>query len=157
MTDVETFGGQCCPWDTVCNLWSECGVADTFGGEWCTWDTVCHLWDECGGNVVDIIEDERSNIGVPQDWEDLYNKDLELETYQQEQLQKNKRLIEIYVNCFNIKYNKIIVVSEKKAKITVQDVGFILKTTLNEVVVDVKNIKKYTDSVVIKVVNITKN
>ena len=134
MTDVETFGGQCCPWDTVCNL-----------------------WDECGGNVVDIIEDEGSNIGVPQHWEDLYNKDLELETYQQEQLQKNKRLIEIYVNCFNIKYNKIIVVSEKKAKITVQDVGFILKTTLNEVVVDVKNIKKYTDSVVIKVVNITKN
>ena len=47
--------------------------------------------------------------------------------------------------------------AEKKAKITVQDVGFILKTTLNEVVVDVKNIKKYTDSVVIKVVNITKN
>jgi hypothetical protein len=131
MTDVETFGGQCGIWGTVCNLWSEC-------------------------DVVDIIEFEGGNIAVPPYLEDLYNKDLELDTYQQEQLQKNKRLIEIYVNCFNIKYNKIIVVSEKKAKVIVQDVGFILKT-INEVGVDVKNIRKYTDSVLIQVVNITKN
>jgi hypothetical protein len=36
-------------------------------------------------------------------------------------------------------------VPEKKAKVTVQDVEFILNT-LNEVGVDIKNIRKYTDS-----------
>ena len=40
MTDVETFGGQCCPWDTVCNLWSECGVADTF------WVKISGIWNQ---------------------------------------------------------------------------------------------------------------
>ena len=122
MTDVETFGGQCG-----------------------TWGTVCYLWSDCISDVVDIIE---GGARDPQYWGDLYNKDLELEKYQQEQPQKNKRLIEIYVKCVNRKYNKIIVVPEKKAKINVQDVEFILKT-LNEVGVDVKNIRKYTDSVLI--------
>jgi hypothetical protein len=96
--------------------------------------------------VVDIIG---GGARDPQYWGDhpfdLYNKDLELEKYQQEQPQKHKRLIEIYVKCANKKYNKTIVVPETKASVNVQDVEFILNT-LNEVGVDIKNIRKYTDS-----------
>jgi hypothetical protein len=117
----------------------------TFGGQCGTWGTVCNLWSECITEVVDIIEGGARN---PQEWGDhpfdLYNKDLELEKYQQEQPQKQKRLIEIYVKCANKKYNRTIVVPENKVKVNVQDVEFILNT-LNEVGVDVKNIRKYTD------------
>jgi hypothetical protein len=122
MADVATFGGQCGTWGTVCNLWSEC---------------ITEVVDIIGGGARD-----------PAFWGDhpfdLYNKDLELEKYQQEQPQKQKRLIEIYVKCANKKYNKTIVVPETKVKVNVQDVEFILKT-LKEVGVDVKNIRKYTD------------
>jgi hypothetical protein len=107
---------------------------------------VCNLWSECISDVVEIIEGGARN---PQEWGDhpfdLYNKDLELEKYQREQPQKQKRLIEIYVKCANRKYNKTIVVPETKVSVNVQDVEFILKM-LNEVGVDVKNIRKYTDS-----------
>jgi hypothetical protein len=117
----------------------------TFGGQCGTWGTVCNLWSECITEVVDIIG---GGARDPQEWGDhpfdLYNKDLELEKYQQEQPQKQKRLIEIYVKCANKKYNKTIVVPETKVKVNVQDVEFILKT-LKEVGVDVKNIRKYTD------------
>jgi hypothetical protein len=123
MADVATFGGQCGTWGTVCNLWSEC---------------ISEVVDIIGGGARD-----------PQYWGDhpfdLYNKDLELEKYQQEQPQKHKRLIEIYVKCANKKYNKTIVVPETKVTVNVQDVEFILNT-LNEVGVDIKNIRKYTDS-----------
>jgi hypothetical protein len=123
MADVATFGGQCGTWGTVCNLWSEC---------------ISEVIDIIGGGARD-----------PQYWGDhpfdLYNKDLELEKYQQEQPQKHQRLIEIYVKCCEKKFKKTIVVPEKKAKVTVQDVEFILNT-LNEVGVDIKNIRKYTDS-----------
>jgi hypothetical protein len=123
MADVATFGGQCGTWGTVCNLWSEC---------------ISEVVDIIGGGARD-----------PQYWGDhpfdLYNKDLELEKYQQEQPQKHQRLIEIYVKCANKKYNKTIVVPETKASVNVQDVEFILNT-LNEVGVDIKNIRKYTDS-----------
>jgi len=117
----------------------------TFGGQCGTWGTVCNLWSECITEVVDIIG---GGARDPQEWGDhpfdLYNKDLELEKYQQEQPQKQKRLIEIYVKCANKKYNKTIVVPENKVKVNVQDVEFIL-STLKEVGVDVKNIRKYTD------------
>jgi hypothetical protein len=123
MADVATFGGQCGTWGTVCNLWSEC---------------ISEVVEILGGGARD-----------PAYWGDhpfdLYNKDLELEKYQQEQPQKQKRLIEIYVKCANKKYNKTIVVPETKVSVNVQDVEFILKM-LNEVGVDVKNIRKYTDS-----------
>jgi hypothetical protein len=123
MADVATFGGQCGTWGTVCNLWSEC---------------ISEVVEILGGGARD-----------PAYWGDhpfdLYNKDLELEKYQQEQPQKQKRLIEIYVKCANKKYNKTIVVPETKASVNVQDVEFILNT-LNEVGVDIKNIRKYTDS-----------
>ena len=122
MADVATFGGQCGTWGTVCNLWSEC---------------ITEVVDIIGGGARD-----------PAFWGDhpfdLYNKDLELEKYQQEQPQKQKRLIEIYVKCANKKYNRTIVVPENKVKVNVQDVEFILNT-LKEVGVDVKNIRKYTD------------
>ena len=118
----------------------------TFGGQCGTWGTVCNLWSECISDVVEIIEGGARN---PQEWGDhpfdLYNKDLELEKYQQEQPQKRQRLIEIYVKCANKKYNKTIVVPETKVTVNVQDVEFILNT-LNEVGVDIKNIRKYTDS-----------
>jgi hypothetical protein len=123
MADVATFGGQCGTWGTVCNLWSEC---------------ISEVVEILGGGARD-----------PAYWGDhpfdLYNKDLELEKYQQEQPQKQKRLIEIYVKCANKKYNKTIVIPETKVKVNVQDVEFILKT-LNEVGVDIKNIRKYTDT-----------
>jgi hypothetical protein len=118
----------------------------TFGGQCGTWGTVCNLWSECITEVVDIIG---GGARDPQYWGDhpfdLYNKDLELEKYQQEQPQKQKRLIEIYVKCANKKYNRTIVVPETKVSVNVQDVEFILKT-LKEVGVDVKNIRKYTDN-----------
>jgi hypothetical protein len=118
----------------------------TFGGQCGTWGTVCNLWSECITEVVDIIG---GGARDPAFWGDhpfdLYNKDLELEKYQQEQPQKQKRLIEIYVKCANKKYNKTIVVPETKVKVNVQDVEFIL-STLKEVGVDVKNIRKYTDN-----------
>ena len=111
-----------------------------------TWDTTCFNWSQCIAEVTEIIE---GGARDPQYWGDhpfdLYNKDLELEKYQQEQPQKRQRLIEIYVKCANKKYNKTIVVPETKASVNVQDVEFILNT-LNEVGVDIKNIRKYTDS-----------
>jgi hypothetical protein len=118
------------------NLWNEVCT---------TWGTTCNLWGQCIAEVVEIIEGGARN---PQEWGDhpfdLYNKDLELEKYQREQPQKQNRLIEIYVKCANKKYNKTIVVPETKVSVNVQDVEFILKT-LNEVGVDIKNIKKYDD------------
>ena len=118
----------------------------TFGDVCTTWGQTCNLWSQCIGEVVEIIE---GGARDPQYWGDhpfdLYNKDLELEKYQQEQPQKQKRLIEIYVKCANKKYNKTIVVPETKVKVNVQDVEFILNT-LNEVGVDIKNIRKYTDN-----------
>ena len=118
----------------------------TFGGQCGTWGTVCNLWSECISDVVDIIG---GGARDPQYWGDhpfdLYNKDLELEKFQQEQPQKQKRLIEIYVKCANKKYNRTIVVPENKVKVNVRDVEFILNT-LKEVGVDVKNIRKYTDN-----------
>lgn len=117
----------------------------TFGGQCGTWGTVCNLWSQCISEVVEIIE---GGARDPAFWGDhpfdLYNKDLELEKYQQEQPQKQQRLIEIYVKCANKKYNKTIVVPENKVKVNVRDVEFIL-STLKEVGVDVKNIRKYTD------------
>ena len=118
----------------------------TFGGQCGTWGTVCNLWSECISDVVDIIGGGARDPAFWLDHQfDLYNKDLELEKYQQEQPQKQKRLIEIYVKCANKKYNRTIVVPENKVKVNVRDVEFILKT-LKEVGVDVKNIRKYTDN-----------
>lgn len=117
----------------------------TFGDVCTTWGQTCNLWSQCIGEVVEIIE---GGARDPQYWGDhpfdLYNKDLELEKYQQEQPKKQQRLIEIYVKCVNKKYNKTIIIPEQKATVNVRDVEFILNT-LKEVGVDIKNIKKYND------------
>lgn len=117
MSDVATFGGQCGTWGTVCNLWSEC---------------ISEVIDIIGGGARD-----------PQYWGDppFYE---ELDKYQQKYPNKKEILIKIYIKCVNKKYNKTIVVPEKKVKITVRDVEFIVNT-LNEVGVDVTNIRKYKD------------
>ena len=113
----------------------------TFGGQCGTWGTVCNLWSECITEVVDIIG---GGARDPQEWHDppFYE---ELEKYQQKYPQKKEILIKIYVKCVNKKYNKTIVVPENKVKVNVRDVEFIL-STLKEVGVDVKNIRKYTDN-----------
>lgn len=112
----------------------------TFGGQCGTWGTVCNLWSQCISEVVEIIE---GGARDPQEWHDppFYE---ELEKYQQKYPQKKEILIKIYVKCVNKKYNKTIVVSDKKINVSVDDIKFILKT-LNEVGVDVKNIRKYRD------------
>jgi hypothetical protein len=117
MSDVATFGGQCGTWGTVCNPWSEC---------------ISEVIDIIGGGARD-----------PQYWGDppFYE---ELDKYQRKYPDKKEILIKIYIKCVNKKYNKTIVVPEKKVKITVQDVEFIVNT-LNEVGVDVTNIRKYKD------------
>jgi hypothetical protein len=123
MADVATFGGQCGTWGTVCNLWSEC---------------ISEVVDIIGGGARD-----------PAYWGDhpfdLYNKDLELEKYQQEQPQKRQRLIEIYVKCCEKKFKKTIKIPEQKIFIKVKDVEFILNE-MKSVGVDIKNIRKYTDN-----------
>jgi len=123
MADVATFGGQCGTWGTVCNLWSEC---------------ISEVVDIIGGGARD-----------PAYWGDhpfdLYNKDLELEKYQQEQPQKHQRLIEIYVKCCEKKFKKTIKIPEQKIFIKVKDVEFILNE-MKSVGVDIKNIRKYTDN-----------
>jgi hypothetical protein len=123
MADVATFGGQCGTWGTVCNLWIEC---------------ISEVVDIIGGGARD-----------PQYWGDhpfdLYNKDLELEKYQQEQPQKHQRLIEIYVKCCEKKFKKTIKIPEQKIFIKVKDVEFILNE-MKSVGVDIKNIRKYTDN-----------
>jgi hypothetical protein len=96
--------------------------------------------------VIDIIG---GGARDPQYWGDhpfdLYNKDLELEKYQQEQPQKHQRLIEIYVKCCEKKFKKTIKIPEQKIFIKVKDVEFILNE-MKSVGVDIKNIRKYTDN-----------
>jgi hypothetical protein len=112
----------------------------TFGDVCTTWGQTCNLWSQCISEVVEIIEGGARN---PQEWHDppFYE---ELEKYQQKYPQKKEILIKIYVKCVNKKYNKTIVVSDKKINVSVDDIKFMLKT-LNEVGVDVKNIRKYRD------------
>lgn len=113
------------------NLWNEVCT---------TWNDTCNLWSQCISEVVEIIE---GGARDPQEWHDppFYE---ELEKYQQKYPQKKEILIKIYVKCVNKKYNKTIVVSDKKINVSVDDIKFMLKT-LNEVGVDVKNIRKYRD------------
>jgi hypothetical protein len=101
---------------------------------------VCNLWGQCISEVVEILGGGARN---PQEWHDppFYE---ELEKYQQKYLQKKEILIKIYVKCASKKYNKTITVSDKKINVSVDDIKFMLKT-LNEVGVDIKNIRKYRD------------
>jgi hypothetical protein len=113
----------------------------TFGDVCTTWGQTCNLWSQCIGEAAVIID--YGGARNPQEWHDppFYE---ELEKYQQKYPQKKEILIKIYVKCVNKKYNKTIVVSDKKINVSVDDIKFMLKT-LNEVGVDVKNIRKYRD------------
>ena len=112
----------------------------TFGGVCETWSSNCRLWSDC---IYQVVEEVFGGARDPQFWHDppFYE---ELDKYQEKNPQKKAVLIEIYVKCANKKYKNKFSVPEKKAKVTVDDVRFIL-STLKEVGVDVKNIRKYND------------
>jgi len=112
----------------------------TFGGVCETWSSNCRLWSDC---IYQVVEEIFGGARDPSFWHDppFYE---ELDKYQEKNPQKKAVLIEIYVKCANKKYKNKFSVPEKKAKVTVDDVRFIL-STLKEVGVDVKNIRKYND------------
>lgn len=112
----------------------------TWGSTCDTWNTACFTWAPCIAEVVEILE---GGARDPQYWHDppFYE---ELEKYQEKFPDKKDILIKIYVKCANKKYEKTFKVPDKKIKVTVDDAKFIIKT-LNEVGVDIKNIKKYND------------
>lgn len=117
-------------WGTVCD----------------TWNTACFTWAPCIAEVAEILEGGARN---PQEWGDhpydLYDdKQKELLDFQKKNPQKRAVLVDIYIKCVNKKFNKTIELPEKKINVSVDDAKFIIKT-LNEVGVDIKNIKKYND------------
>jgi len=57
---------------------------------------------------------------------------------------KRGKLVDILLKCKNKKFNKTIEIPDKNIFVKINDVKFIIKT-LNEVGVEIKNIKKYTD------------
>ena len=119
------------------NLWNEVCT---------TWNETCNKWGDCLAQVVEEISGARN----PQEWGDhpfdnYEDQQKELLDFQKKNPLKKQILIDIYVKCANKKYNKTIVVPEKKVDVSIQDVEFIFKT-LNEVGIDIKNIRKYTDS-----------
>lgn len=121
-------------------------VTGTFGDVCTTWGTTCNKWSECISAVVEEIYGGARN---PQEWGehpyDLYEEQQKaLLDFQQKNPPLKSVLIEIYVKCANKKYKNKFKLPEKKAKITIDDVRFIL-STLKEVGVDVKNIKNYND------------
>ena len=112
----------------------------TFGDVCTTWGQTCNLWSQC---ISAVVEEVFGGARDPQFWHDppFYE---ELEKYQDKFPDKKDILIKIYVKCANKKYEKTFKLPEKKIKVNVDDVRFILNT-LNEVGVDVKNIRKYKD------------
>lgn len=116
-TDINLWGLNCTTWSANCNLWSQC--------------------------ISEVVEEVFGGARDPQFWHDppFYE---ELEKYQDKFPDKKDILIKIYVKCANKKYEKTFKLSDKKIKVNVDDVKFILNT-LNEVGVDIKNIKKYND------------
>lgn len=124
MSDVATFGGQCNTWGSVCNLWSECiseaaAIID-YGG--------ARNPQEWGDHPFDNYEEQQKA----------------LLDFQLKNPVKRARLVDILLKCQNKKFNKSIEIPDKKIFIKVNDVNFILNT-LNEVGVDIKNIKNYND------------
>lgn len=122
------------------------GNTNTWNEVCTTWDTTCFTWAPCIAEAAEIID--YGGARDPQYWGDhpydLYNKEKELYDYQYEQPEKRKRLIQIYIKCHEKKFNKTIEMPDKKVTIHVGDVNFILQT-LKEVGVDIKNINKYND------------
>lgn len=120
-------------------------VTGTFGDVCSTWSTTCNLWSDC---LYQVVEEVYGGARDPAQWGDhpfdLYDQQKTLDDFQQKNPQKKSVLIEIYVKCANKKYKNKFVLPEKKAVVNIDDVKFIL-STLKEVGVDIKNIKKYSD------------
>jgi hypothetical protein len=122
------------------------GNTNTWNEVCTTWNTTCFTWAPCIEDVAGIID--YGGARNPQEWGDhpydLYDQQKELLDYQEKNPEKHSKLIEIYVKCHNKKYNKTILIPEKKIFINVKDVEFILDE-LKNVGVDIKNIRKYND------------
>lgn len=121
-------------------------IIGTFGDICTTWGTTCNLWGQC---IAEVVEEVYGGARNPQEWGDhpydLYDDQQKaLLDFQEKNPQKKAVLIEILVKCANKKYKNKFTLSNKKIKITVEDVQFILNT-LKEVGVNVKNIKNYSD------------
>jgi hypothetical protein len=101
-----------------------------------TWNTTCFNWAPCIAEVAEIIEGGARNP---------YDTEQELYDYQYKQPEKQKRLVQIYIKCYEKKFNKTIELSDKDIFIKVTDVEFILNEIRN-VGVDIKNIRKYNDN-----------
>ena len=118
----------------------------TWGTTCDTWHDACFTWAPCIAEVVEIIEGGARN---PQEWGDHPFDNYEeqqkaLLDFQVKNPVKRGKLVDILLNCKNKKFNKTIEIPDKNIFIKVSDVHFIVDT-LNEVGVDVKNIKKYND------------
>lgn len=120
-------------------------VTGTFGDVCSTWSTTCNLWSDC---LYQVVEEVLGGARDPAQWGDhpfdLYDQQKTLDDFQQKNPQKKSALIQILVKCANKKYKNKFVLPEKKAVVNIDDIKFIL-TTLKEVGVDVKNIRKYND------------
>lgn len=120
-------------------------VTGTFGDVCSMWSTTCNLWSDC---LYQVVEEVLGGARDPAQWGDhpfdLYDQQKTLDDFQQKNPQKKSVLIEILVKCANKKYKNKFALPEKKAVVNIDDIKFIL-TTLKEVGVDVKNIRKYND------------
>lgn len=119
----------------------------SFGAVCTTWGATCNEWSVCISEVVGIID--YGGARNPQEWGDhpfdnYEDQQKALLDFQEKNPVKRARLIDILLKCQNKKYKKTIELSDKKIFITVKDVNFIVDT-LNEVGVDIKNIRKYKD------------
>lgn len=119
---------------------------NTWGSVCTTWNTTCFNWAPCLAEVAEIIEGGARN---PAEWGDhpydLYDEQQKaLLDFQKKNPQKKSILIEILIKCQNKKYKKTIELPEKDIIVKVEDVEFILNE-MRSVGVDVKNIKKYSD------------
>lgn len=117
-------------WNTVCT----------------SWGTTCFTWAPCLAEVTEIIEGGARN---PAEWGDhpydLYDEQQKaLLDFQKKNPVKKSVLIEILIKCQNKKYKKTIELPEKDIMVKVEDVEFILNE-IRSVGVDIKNIKKYND------------
>lgn len=117
-------------WGTNCSIWSQ----------------YCIEWSECIAEVVEIVEGGARN---PAEWGDhpfdnYEDQQKALLDFQVKNPVKRGKLVDILLKCKNKKFNKTIEIPDKNIFVKINDVKFIIKT-LNEVGVEIKNIKKYTD------------
>ena len=121
-------------------------VTNTFASVCDTWSSYCFTWGDC---IAGALEATQGGARNPQEWGDhpfdnYEDQQKALLDYQIKNPVKRARLVDILLQCQNKKYKKTIEIPDKKIFIKVNDVNFIIDT-LNEVGVDIKNIRKYND------------